>query len=51
MTTTPAVTPRARIQRDTETDVVEHDPGDDAEGSAKSDPDLDIRPDPKTCGA
>ena len=33
---------QGRTQRDTETDVVEQDPGDDAEGSAKSDPDPDI---------
>ncbi|GIE89745.1 hypothetical protein Are01nite_62250 [Actinoplanes regularis] len=33
---------QGRTQRDTETDVVEQDPGDDAEGSAKGDPDPDI---------
>ncbi|MEU8662313.1 hypothetical protein [Actinoplanes philippinensis] len=42
---------QGRTQRDTETDVVEQDPGDGAEGSAKRGPDPDIRPDPEACGA
>ena len=42
---------QARTQRDTESEVVEEKPGEDADESAECDPDPEIGPDPETWGA